>query len=92
MVRSTTVSPTHPVPVDGLEVNVVDDGYVIYQVADDRVHYLNATSALIFELCDGQTDVDGIAAGVADTFSLDAAPVASTQECLTQLLDEGVLR
>jgi hypothetical protein len=85
------VSATHPAPVDGLEVNVVDDGYVIYQHANDRVHYLNATSALIFELCDGQADVATIAAGVADAFSLDEVPVASTQECVAQLLDEGVL-
>ena len=42
------------VRAEGLDVNEVPDGYVIYQTAADRVHYLNKTAAIVFELCDGR--------------------------------------
>ena len=41
------------VRAEGLDVNEVPDGYVIYQTEADRVHYLNKTAAIVFELCDG---------------------------------------
>jgi PqqD family protein of HPr-rel-A system len=77
---------------DGLEINVVEDGYVIYQAANDRVHYLNPTSALIFELCDGSRDVEAIASAVAEEFALADPPYAEVEQGVQQLLDEGVLR
>jgi hypothetical protein len=41
------------VRAEGLDVDEVSDGYVIYQTGSDRVHYLNKTAAIVFELCDG---------------------------------------
>ena len=85
------MSETHPEQVEGLEVNVVDDGYVIYQPDNDRVHYLNPTSALILELCDGQRDADAIAAAVAEQFSLATPPIQEVTDGVEQLRTEGVL-
>ena len=48
------------VRADGLDVNEVPDGYVIYQTDADRVHYLNKTAAIVFELCDGARGTDDI--------------------------------
>ena len=48
-------TPEHyPKTTQGLEINAVDDGYIVYQSERDRVHYLNQTAALILELCNGR--------------------------------------
>ena len=56
-----------------LEVHEVPDGYIVYQQERDRVHYLNTTAAIIFELCDGTHESDDIVARVAKAFELDPA-------------------
>ena len=35
---------------EGLEINIVDDGYVVYQPNRDKLHYLNHIAGLILEL------------------------------------------
>jgi hypothetical protein len=78
-------------PADGLEVHLVDDGLVVHDVEAGRVHHLNLTSALVFDLCDGARGVDAIAAEVAAAFGLPEAPVDDTRRCLDLLAAEGVL-
>jgi hypothetical protein len=82
----------HPSAVDGLDVNEVKDGLVVYDPAQDRVHYLNATAAVVFTLCDGTQDTAAIADVVAKTYNLDEAPVADVEACVLQLADEGLLQ
>ena len=69
----------------------MDDGFVVHDIAAGRVHHLNLSSALVFDLCDGERDVGDIAAEVATAFSLDEVPLAETRECIDQLVAEGVL-
>jgi hypothetical protein len=85
------MSETHPALVNGLEINVVDDGYVIYDPATDRVHYLNVTSAFIAELCDGTHDLHGIASELATAFSLGEPPIDAARDGVRLLFDEGVI-
>ena len=59
------------VRAEGLDVNEVPDGYVIYQTAADRVHYLNKTAAIVFELCDGARGADDIVARVSQMFEVE---------------------
>jgi len=80
-----------PRAADGLEVHLVDDGYVVHDVVAGRVHHLNLSSSLVFELSDGSRDVEAIAAEVGAAFGLDATPLDDTTACVTQLLAEGVL-
>src|SRR5262249_35525069 len=40
----------HPRHIEGLEINPVEDGFMIYRPDADRVHYLNHTAVLILEL------------------------------------------
>ena len=63
-----------PSRCEGLEVNQVADGLVVYQAAPEQVHYLNNTSAVIFELCEGHRSIEEIAEQVQDVFSLPAPP------------------
>jgi hypothetical protein len=86
------VATDKPVQVDGLEVNEVADGLVVYQDGPERVHYLNNTAALVFELCTGDHSVEQIAALVQDAFGLEAAPQPEVVSCIAQLRDQGVLR
>jgi hypothetical protein len=78
---------------ENLEVNEVPDGYIIYQTARDRVHYLNKTAAVVFEFCDGNLDADSIVARVAQAFELaDPAKNAEIAACLGSLIEEGLVQ
>lgn len=81
-----------PRRVDGLEAHEVDDGLVVYQAATDRVHSLNASASVVFELCDGKRTEADIADLVAEAWDLADAPLAEVRACLAQLHDEGVIR
>jgi hypothetical protein len=74
-----------------LDVHEVPDGYIIYQTEQDRVHYLNKSAAVIFELCDGKRDADEIVALVADAFELDSSMTDEIRSGLASLVDQGLI-
>ena len=74
----------------GLDVNEVPDGYIIYQTASDRVHYLNNTAAIVFELCDGARDADDIVSRVKKMF--EGAAEGEVEACIQTLLKEGLVQ
>jgi hypothetical protein len=76
---------------DDLDVNEVPDGYVIYQTAADRVHYLNKTAAIIFELCDGARGPDDIVTRVSGMFELNGKADVEIKDCIQSLLNEGLV-
>jgi hypothetical protein len=75
----------------GIEINKVDDGYIVYQPARDRVHYLNQTAALVLELCNGTTRAADLAGLLQTVYQLPAPPRAEVSECLEKLYAEGLL-
>ena len=79
------------VRAEGLDVNEVPDGYVIYQTEADRVHYLNKTAAIVFELCDGARGADDIVARVSKLFEVEGKAENEIQACLQSLLKEGLV-
>jgi hypothetical protein len=81
-----------PTAVDWLDVSEVKDGLVVYDPTRDRVHYLNVTAAVVFTLCDGGRDRDGIAEAVSTVFGVDAVGRTEIDDCLVQLEQEGVVR
>jgi hypothetical protein len=76
---------------DGLEVHDVPDGYIVYQTARDKVHYLNKTAAIIFEFCDGQRDRSEIVSRVATAFELAPTMQGEVSNCLDSLIGEGLV-
>lgn len=76
----------------GLDVHEVEDGLVIYDVATDRVHYLNATATLVFELCTGEHEDSEIVQLVGDAFNMPEPARDEVVQCLAQLHTEGVIR
>jgi hypothetical protein len=81
-----------PALKDDVELLPVDDGYMILDKAEDRVHYLNPTAALVALSCDGAATSEEIARSIQEQFGLDTPPVAEVTEVLGRLRDEGLLR
>jgi hypothetical protein len=79
------------VRAEGLDVDEVSDGYVIYQTGSDRVHYLNKTAAIVFELCDGARGTDDIVARLSWMFELGGASDVEIEACIHSLLKEGLI-
>lgn len=80
------MSAERPIAAKDLDINETDDGLIIYQESTDRVHHLNPTAAVIFQLCDGDHDLEGIAEAVGETFGLTEPPEAETKACLSDLV------
>ena len=77
--------------VGGCEVSHIPDGYMVHQAEPEKVHYLNPTAAIVYELCDGAQSVAAIADYLQSNFSLPASPLAEVQDCIASLLAEGLI-
>jgi hypothetical protein len=88
----THAATDRPSAVDGLEINEVDDGLVLYQPAPEQVHYLNSTAAVVFELCSGRLTVEEITSLVGSAFALSEPPVVEVASCIDDLRAKGVVR
>jgi len=86
------VSELTPQAADDLDVHEVADGLVVYDLASDRVHYLNETASLVFALCTGEHDESRIAQLVGRAWRLPQPPEAEVAACLSQLRSEGLIR
>lgn len=78
-------------PAEGLELTTVPDGTMIYQASRERVHYLNPTATIVFQLCEEGKTVAEIEQFIADSFDLAEAPTESVQTCVKSLIDEGLV-
>jgi predicted metal-binding protein len=74
-----------------IEIREVSDGFVAYDAARDRLHYLNPTATMLLESCDGNIPARELPELLAAAFRLDAPPVAEVESCLAKLLEEGLL-
>jgi hypothetical protein len=75
-----------------LEVNEAADGLVVYDPEQERVHHLNRSASLVFELCTGENSEDTIVELVGRAFGLDEPPAAEVRDCLASLTHEGLVR
>jgi hypothetical protein len=74
-----------------LQVNPMEDGCVVYQPGRDQVHFLNATAALVLELCDGLNDAQDIEALVAEAYGIIELKQNLTGEILERFTQEGIV-
>ena len=91
MSDTSAASPGRPKQAEELEVNEVADGLVIYQRRPERVHYLNRTASLVFELCTGEHSPEDIARLLGLAFALVEPPSDEVRTCLEQLRSLGVV-
>lgn len=80
-----------PRSVDGLDINEVEDGLVIYDGDRDRVHYLNPTAGVVFALCTGEHAEDALAGMVRAVFGTEQPTDGEVEECLAKLRAEGLV-
>jgi hypothetical protein len=81
----------YPTSAPGLEVNAVADGYIVYQQDRDRIHYLNHTAAVVFELCNGRNTARDLPELVRLAFDLPEPPTEAVASCLEMLGQEGLV-
>jgi hypothetical protein len=86
------MSSERPQIAEGLDITEVDDGLVVYQEPIERVHHLNPTASVVFQLCDGSRDAAAIAAAVGGLFGLEDVPDEEVDSCLSRFLREGLVR
>jgi Coenzyme PQQ synthesis protein D (PqqD) len=89
--KGPRVMSSRPVQADDLEIAAVADGYTIINPRRQRVHSLNNTALVLFELCNGKNDSTELARLLQIAFALAAPPLAETQSCLEALFDEGLI-
>jgi hypothetical protein len=82
----------HPQRASGLEIQEVDDGFMIHQPERDRVHYLNHTAVLVLELCNGENSPARISELVRAAYGLAAPPDKEVADVLEKLGDEGLIQ
>lgn len=73
----------------GLDVHVLDDGFVVYDTERNRIHHLNVAAAVVLELCDGTLDADAVAEQ-AGTW-LEGLDRAAVLACIEQLRNESLI-
>jgi len=88
---SDTAAPP-PVRAEGLDINVLDDGFVVYQTSHDRVHYLNPTAGLLLELCNGTLGEAELAVRVAQAWNLPEPPYEEVAAGLHDLRTQELIR
>ena len=71
-----------------LDVTEVDDGLVVFVPTTRRVHHLNVTATLVFELCTGDNDEAAIVQLVQSAFGLDQPPSAEVAALLASFTAE----
>jgi Coenzyme PQQ synthesis protein D (PqqD) len=81
-----------PRTAQGLEFNEVEDGLIVYQESTERVHHLNPTAAIVFQLCDGSRDATEIASIVAELFGLEHPPADAVESCIARFVQERLVR
>ncbi len=80
-----------PCRVPNIELMPMDEGFMAYDAEAGRVHYLNRTAAIVFELCDGETTAEAIAAAMQELYGLSEPPSREVTSCLKSLGEKGLL-
>ncbi len=74
-----------------LEVHETEDGLIVFNPATDRVHHLNYTAGVLFELCQGTRDTAELASMMAELYALEETPTEAAETSLQQLVAEGLV-
>ncbi len=75
---------------DGVHVDLVRDGHALQD--GDQVHLLNETAFALWQLCDGRTSPEEMAAGVCELFGEPSAVVlADVDRTLGELSRRGLI-
>lgn len=76
---------------ENLDVHETEDGLIVFDPATDRVHHLNYSAGILFELCTEAHDAAELAQMAAALYELDLLPTEEIEAGLRQLVAGGVL-
>ena len=76
---------------DGYRTELLDDEVLLYNPAQTRVIALNATAALVWQLCDGTRSSAEIVALIGEAYPEADAVVADVDELLATLRGAGAV-
>jgi PqqD family protein of HPr-rel-A system len=75
-----------------LTVVELDGEAVMYDDRDGRLHHLNATATLVFNLCDGQVTMKELSRDIAEVVGISAQKIErQVRTLLRQFRKEGLL-
>jgi Glycosyl transferases group 1/Coenzyme PQQ synthesis protein D (PqqD) len=91
---TTQEHPMHERPqhAEHLDVTQTEDGLVVFEPTRNKVHHLNTSAAVIFDLIDGTNDEPTIAAAVQALFKLDETPTSDVASTLQRFRAERLVR
>jgi hypothetical protein len=67
------------------------DSIVLYQAKTEKVHHLNPTAAMVYELCGAGKPLGEIARSVQIAFSLPEPPISDVWACVERFAAEGLI-
>lgn len=85
------MSADYPLKREGLEIDEAAAGVMISDTGRGRVHYLNHTAALIFELCDGEMSAEQVSELVRQAYGLPERPDEVVRAYLERLVSENLV-
>jgi hypothetical protein len=85
------ITARFPKRADGLEINSIDGGFMVYQTEHNRVHYLNHTAVLVLELCNGRDSAEKIAGIVQEAYGLSEPPETEVRDIITKMETETLV-
>jgi hypothetical protein len=85
------IRESHYRQVEGLEVHEADDGLIIFNSRTDKVHHLNHTAGVLYELCLHAQTRANLVENLQSLYQLEYAPLEECEQTLNKLLIEGVL-
>lgn len=77
--------------VEGLEIHEADDGLIVFNADTDRVHHLNPTAGVVFELCLQTRSPAALVDALRTLYQKDNLPDEEIHQTLDQLVTEGLL-
>ena len=85
--------PTHSCPqkLDGFEIAEAASGFVVHDTGRGRIHYLNHTAALIYELCDGHTSTQEITQLLEDAYGQQDSLDEQVRLYVARLAEENLI-
>ncbi len=80
-----------PVPVAGVEMEVVEGEVLLYHPQQTRAVYLNPTAAVVWGLCDGSRSIGDIIRVLGESYPDADSLTDDVLATLNQLQESGVL-
>ncbi len=77
--------------IGNLEIHEAEDGLIVFNAGTDKVHHLNPTAGVLFELCLQPRTLSELSESVQQLYQLAEAPSQECGQACAQLVEEGLL-